>query len=124
MVVSKRLLTFLLSSSLTNSFTVIPRPRTTTTTTTPINRLNNVLYSQTDEATDISAIAKPGTAKMDKPWGELGFEYRETKSHLKIIYRDGKWGEPELVQVSCTLFQICFYFKIRNFIFLIYFNPV
>lgn len=98
MVVSKRLLTFLLSSSLTNSFTVIPRPRTTTTTTTPINRLNNVLYSQTDEATDISAIAKPGTAKMDKPWGELGFEYRETKSHLKIIYRDGKWGEPELVQ--------------------------
>jgi len=41
-------------------------------------------------------IGAPGTA--DLPWNELGFEFRTTKSHLKMIYKDGKWGEAELVE--------------------------
>lgn len=41
-------------------------------------------------------VGAPGTA--DLPWSELGFEFRPTKSHLRMIYRDGKWGEAELVE--------------------------
>lgn len=43
--------------------------------------------------TDVGA---PGTA--DLPWSELGFEFRPTKSHLRMTYKDGKWGEAELVE--------------------------
>ena len=45
-------------------------------------------------STDVGA---PGTA--DLPWSELGFEYRPTKSHLRMVYKDGKWGEAELIEV-------------------------
>lgn len=41
-------------------------------------------------------VGAPGTA--DLPWSELGFEFRPTKSHLRMVYRDGKWGEAELVE--------------------------
>lgn len=44
-------------------------------------------------STDVGA---PGTA--DLPWSELGFEYRPTKSHLRMVYKDGKWGEAELIE--------------------------
>jgi branched-chain amino acid aminotransferase len=47
-------------------------------------------------ATDINAVGAPGTA--DLPWSELGFEFRPTKSHLRMTFRDGKWQEPELVE--------------------------
>ena len=46
-----------------------------------------------------STIKKPGTAKLDTPWAELGFEFRPTNSHVRMTWRDGKWGEPELVKV-------------------------
>jgi len=46
--------------------------------------------------TETSAVGIPGTA--DLPWSELGFEFRPTKSHLRMVYRDGKWGEEELVE--------------------------
>merc|ERR1719424_2086146 len=39
----------------------------------------------------------PGTAKLDVDWKDLGFEFRPTKSHLKLEYKDGAWGKPELV---------------------------
>jgi branched-chain amino acid aminotransferase len=48
--------------------------------------------------TEKSAVGTPGTA--DLPWSELGFEFRPTKSHLRMVYKDGKWGEEELVEVS------------------------
>ena len=98
MILQKLIFTFI-SIPFINSFTVVPR-----TSASSIIRNNNVLFS-TDEATE-TATEMPGTAKMDKPWGELGFEYRETKSHLKMIFRDGKWGEPELVQVSLYIISI------------------
>jgi branched-chain amino acid aminotransferase len=42
---------------------------------------------------------KPGTAKLDVAWEELGFEFRPTNSHIKITYKEGSgWGEPELVK--------------------------
>lgn len=91
MILHKLILTSI-SIPFINSFTVVPR-----TSASSIIRNNNVLFS-TDEATETATTEMPGTAKMDKPWGELGFEYRVTKSHLKMIFRDGKWGEPELVQ--------------------------
>jgi branched-chain amino acid aminotransferase len=46
----------------------------------------------------------PGTADMGMAWGDLGFEFRPTNSHIKLVYRenadgsDGSWGEPELVR--------------------------
>jgi hypothetical protein len=53
------------------------------------------LSSTAEEVGSGTAVGVPGTA--DLPWSELGFEYRDTKSHLKMVYRDGKWEEPTLV---------------------------
>lgn len=48
-----------------------------------------------------STTAKvPGSAQLDTPWEELGFEFRPTNSHVKVVYKDGAWQEPELVKVS------------------------
>ena len=41
----------------------------------------------------------PGTAKLDTPWEELGFEIRPTNSHVRVSYKNGEWGQPELVKV-------------------------
>jgi hypothetical protein len=51
----------------------------------------------------MSSTAKkaPGTAKLDTPWEELGFEFRPTNSHVRLQYKDGEWMKPELVKV-CT----------------------
>eukprot|EP00538_Stauroneis_constricta_P009116 CAMPEP_0119552838 /NCGR_PEP_ID=MMETSP1352-20130426/5739_1 /TAXON_ID=265584 /ORGANISM="Stauroneis constricta, Strain CCMP1120" /LENGTH=405 /DNA_ID=CAMNT_0007599139 /DNA_START=139 /DNA_END=1353 /DNA_ORIENTATION=+ len=38
----------------------------------------------------------PGSAELDTPWEELGFEFRPTNSHISITFKDGEWGEPEL----------------------------
>lgn len=48
---------------------------------------------------NVATTRLPGTAKLDTPWAELGFEYRTTNSHLRITYKDGEWGEAELVKV-------------------------
>ena len=110
MMILQNLILISVSLSFINSFTVVPR---TTSRSSSITRNNNVLFS-TDEATETTTTEMPGTAEMDKPWGELGFEYRETKSHLKMIFRDGKWGEPELVQVSLFI-----YLDIEHFHFIL-----
>eukprot|EP00529_Nitzschia_sp_RCC80_P020788 CAMPEP_0113510130 /NCGR_PEP_ID=MMETSP0014_2-20120614/37960_1 /TAXON_ID=2857 /ORGANISM="Nitzschia sp." /LENGTH=401 /DNA_ID=CAMNT_0000406037 /DNA_START=224 /DNA_END=1426 /DNA_ORIENTATION=+ /assembly_acc=CAM_ASM_000159 len=41
---------------------------------------------------------QPGTAEMDTEWENLGFEFRPTNSHVKIMYKDGEWSNPELVK--------------------------
>jgi len=41
-------------------------------------------------------MAEVGTANL--AWSELGFQIIETKSHLKMVWRDGKWEKPELIQ--------------------------
>ena len=47
-----------------------------------------------------SALGKPGTAQLDVPWEELGFEFRPTKSHVRIVFKNGEWGPMELEKVS------------------------
>jgi hypothetical protein len=49
----------------------------------------------------MSSTAKkaPGSAKLDKAWEDLGFEFRPTNSHIRVQYKDGAWSEPELVKV-------------------------
>mmetsp|Transcript_2019 Transcript_2019/g.2973 ORF Transcript_2019/g.2973 Transcript_2019/m.2973 type:complete len:404 (+) Transcript_2019:149-1360(+) len=43
-------------------------------------------------------LGKPGTAELDVPWEELGFEFRPTNSHVCLTYKAGEWGAPELVK--------------------------
>jgi branched-chain amino acid aminotransferase len=50
-------------------------------------------------------LGQPGTAKLGIPWAELGFEFRPTKSHVRIVYRDGEWGPTELVKVGTGTFE-------------------
>ena len=51
-------------------------------------------------ASAVQKAKQPGTAKLDTPWEELGFEFRPTNSHVRITYKDGEWGKPEHVKVS------------------------
>lgn len=53
-----------------------------------------------------TALGKPGTAQLDVPWEELGFEFRPTKSHARIVYKNGEWGPTELVAVSVFDFPL------------------
>mmetsp|Transcript_11807 Transcript_11807/g.15424 ORF Transcript_11807/g.15424 Transcript_11807/m.15424 type:complete len:401 (-) Transcript_11807:258-1460(-) len=34
---------------------------------------------------------------QDLDWENLGFAFRPTRSHIKFVYKDGEWGEGELV---------------------------
>ena len=40
--------------------------------------------------------ATVGSANLD--WSSLGFEYRQTKSFVKVSYKNGKWGDIELIE--------------------------
>lgn len=41
---------------------------------------------------------QPGTADLGGiKWEDLGFQFRSTNSHVRLTYKDGKWGAPELV---------------------------
>mmetsp|Transcript_31927 Transcript_31927/g.45408 ORF Transcript_31927/g.45408 Transcript_31927/m.45408 type:complete len:164 (+) Transcript_31927:45-536(+) len=51
-------------------------------------------------STETRPLGKPGTAELDTPWEELGFEFRPTNSHVRLICKDGEWGKPELVKDS------------------------
>ena len=37
------------------------------------------------------AAAKAGGANLD--WNNLGFEFRPTRSHIKFVWKNGKWDE-------------------------------
>ena len=50
----------------------------------------------------VTSLKQPGTAKLDTPWSELGFEFRPTNSHIRMVFKDGEWGKPELVKVCRT----------------------
>jgi branched-chain amino acid aminotransferase len=56
--------------------------------------------SSSDAATTLPSQEQrlPGTAQLDTPWEELGFEFRPTRSHLKMLWSDGSWQEPTLVE--------------------------
>jgi len=61
------------------------------------NKSNSRLYVST--VTDpITTKKLPGTADVGMPWEDLGFEYLQTNSHLKLTWKEGEgWSTPELV---------------------------
>lgn len=62
--------------------------------TSGTNSGSSSLFVSAEASTDV--VGAPGTADLD--WTELGFEFRPTKSHLKMVYKDGAWGEAEMVE--------------------------
>ena len=51
-----------------------------------------------------AAKKMPGTAKLDTPWEDLGFEFRPTNSHVKLTWKEGEgWSKPELVEVRLVV---------------------
>lgn len=75
---------------------------------TPTNFAFNIASAiQSSSSLSVAAETRPlgipGTAELDKPWKELGFEFRPTKSNLRVTYKNGEWGEPELCEVSTVL---------------------
>ena len=78
-------------------------PQGTTSFVMPSN--NNHRHHQrqsgiTEMGMSVSTKKMPGTAELDTPWEELGFEFRPTNSHVQITFKDGEWGAPELKKVS------------------------
>jgi branched-chain amino acid aminotransferase len=45
-----------------------------------------------------TAAKTVGTANLD--WANLGFAWRDVNSHVKFVYKDGRWGQGELVKDS------------------------
>lgn len=80
---------FLLSSLATASAFMTPSPRTFQSTALNVAAEN-----------EVKPLGIPGTAKLDKDWKELGFEFRPTKSNLRITYKNGEWGEFEMCEVG------------------------
>ena len=68
-------------------------------------RSSSGLFASVEEKPTMKPLGKPGTAKMDVPWEDLGFEFRPTNSNVRMTYKDGKWGEMELVKVRNRLFH-------------------
>jgi len=59
----------------------------------------NIISSSRLQMSTETAKKLPGTAKMDTPWEDLGFEFRSTNSHVKLTWKDGEgWSKPELVK--------------------------
>ena len=102
MRISSALLPLLANIKICLAFTTTSSTHYNNIAIQPTNqRLNSKIHninSQLSVATSTTEVGEPGTA--DLPWSELGFEFRPTKSHLRMVYRDGKWGEAELVEVS------------------------
>lgn len=101
---------FLSATSSSYAFSVVPRTAKAAFSTTSPATTQSRLYSTTEDKTEavngkadeVAPLGKPGTAEMDKPWRELGFAFRPVKSHLRMTFKNGAWGEPELVEVSIS----------------------
>jgi len=80
-------------------FSTAKSQRTPTTTAWGFSSSSSLnkshLLSATSEGVNLD---KPGSAELDVPWEELGFEFRPTKSHLRMTFKNGEWGAPELVK--------------------------
>lgn len=76
------------------AFTTVPASPTLTSPST--KQLNHQRRGSSLYVAASTELGAPGTA--DLPWSELGFEFRPTKSHLRMVYKDGKWGEAEMVE--------------------------
>lgn len=90
-------LALILSCATSHAFVVSPPSRAIFGASTPIQ-----MSAVEDQGTDVEVL--PGTA--DVPWKELGFEFRPTKSHLKMTFKDGKWGAMELDEVRHSFYSL------------------
>lgn len=73
---------------------------------TPLpNTSSNTKSTSLFASTEVKPLGIPGTAKLDKPWKELGFEFRPTKSNLRITHKNGEWGEFEMCEVRLIFRQ-------------------
>eukprot|EP00566_Odontella_aurita_P010708 CAMPEP_0113596214 /NCGR_PEP_ID=MMETSP0015_2-20120614/40190_1 /TAXON_ID=2838 /ORGANISM="Odontella" /LENGTH=405 /DNA_ID=CAMNT_0000503661 /DNA_START=48 /DNA_END=1264 /DNA_ORIENTATION=+ /assembly_acc=CAM_ASM_000160 len=91
----------ILAASACSGFTFVPLSRTSSLAGHALDRRTagaSSALSMSAVEDSATAMGKPGTAELDTPWSELGFEFRQTKSHLKMTWKDGEWGEPELVK--------------------------
>jgi len=70
---------------------------------TTVHKYSRKLYRPSTTHLFVSSSSStqilPGTAALDKPWEQLGFEFRQTKSNVRIVYKNGSWGEIQLVEV-------------------------
>jgi branched-chain amino acid aminotransferase len=83
----------LLLSALASASAFLAAPVTFGTTSTSTRDSSLSVAAETRPPLGI-----PGTAELDKPWKELGFEFRPTKSNLRVTYKNGEWGEPEMCE--------------------------
>eukprot|EP00531_Pseudo-nitzschia_arenysensis_P010696 CAMPEP_0116116864 /NCGR_PEP_ID=MMETSP0329-20121206/1264_1 /TAXON_ID=697910 /ORGANISM="Pseudo-nitzschia arenysensis, Strain B593" /LENGTH=406 /DNA_ID=CAMNT_0003610385 /DNA_START=313 /DNA_END=1533 /DNA_ORIENTATION=+ len=66
---------------------------------TGLGRNTNVMSSSSLHMSTEAAKKLPGTAKLDTPWEDLGFQIRPTNSHVKLTWKEGEgWSKPELVE--------------------------
>ena len=73
-----------------------------------ISGRSNILNNSRLHMSTQTAKKLPGTAEMDTPWEDLGFEFRPTNSHVKLTWKEGEgWSKPELVEVRIV---VQFYF--------------
>lgn len=92
------------TTTLVNAFSTLPPPIFSNPRTGIYfprkHHISSLASTTEDKKTEVNVepLGKPGTAKMDVPWGKLGFQFRPVKSHLRLTYKDGAWGEPELVE--------------------------
>ena len=51
-------------------------------------------------------------------WAALPFNYHKTDYNVRISYKDGKWGEPELTQdeyISVHMSAPCLHYGVESF---------
>lgn len=73
---------------------------------TGLGRNTNVMSSSRLHMSTEAAKKMPGTAKLDTPWEDLGFQIRPTNSHVKLTWKEGEgWSKPELVEVRICINQ-------------------
>ena len=51
-------------------------------------------------------------------WAALPFNYYKTDYNIRISYKDGKWGEPELTQdeyISVHMSAPCLHYGVESF---------
>eukprot|EP00563_Minutocellus_polymorphus_P000078 CAMPEP_0181039730 /NCGR_PEP_ID=MMETSP1070-20121207/10648_1 /TAXON_ID=265543 /ORGANISM="Minutocellus polymorphus, Strain NH13" /LENGTH=414 /DNA_ID=CAMNT_0023117647 /DNA_START=28 /DNA_END=1272 /DNA_ORIENTATION=- len=78
----------------------VPSTSSSSSATYSAARPQPLFMSTTEDAAAAASavLPKPGTAEIDVPWSDLGFEFRATKSHLKMTWTESDgWGGAELV---------------------------
>lgn len=87
------------------TFTPIKKNHLHVSTSLSSSSLDNV-FAQDDVRLSVSqdescsSLLAPGSAKLDTAWEDLGFEYRTTRSHLKMTFSTATnaWSKPVLVK--------------------------